>query len=115
MTQQRYYLSIDDLAKARGEHQEISFQGDSPESFAAALQAALREPVLWNRWKAMQPDPDAVDTALGASDPQASVSAKQSDMHTDVIVTTSLPHAVLRQRLCLLVGSHWRLHDVTSA
>ncbi len=114
MTQQRYYLSIDDLATARGEHQELSFQGNSPESFAATLQSALREPTLWKRWKAMQADPDAVDPALGASDPQAAVSTKQSDMHTDVTVTTSLPHAVLRHRLTLLVGSHWRLHDVVS-
>ena len=114
MSQQRYYLSIDDLARARGEFNELSFRGSSPDSFAALLQSALREPTLWNRWKAMQPDPDAVDPALGVSDPQATVSATAADMHTDITVTTSLPHAVLKHRLTLLVGSHWRLHDVVT-
>lgn len=115
MPTQRYYLSIDDLARARGKINELSFQGSSPESFAALLQSALREPSLWRRWKAMQPDPDAVDPALGANDPQATVSAEQSDMHTDVLVTTSLPHAVLKHRLTLLIGAHWTLRDVKPA
>lgn len=114
MSRQRFYLSIDDLAKARGEFNELSYRGNSPDSFAALLQSALREPTLWHRWKAMQPDPDAVDPALGASDPDATVSATQSDMRTDVVVTTSLPHAVLKHRLTLLVGSHWRLRDVAT-
>ena len=30
---QRYYLSIGDLASARGEHAELSFHGASPEAF----------------------------------------------------------------------------------
>ncbi|MGH8042673.1 MAG: hypothetical protein ACREPN_11575 [Rudaea sp.] len=112
MSAQRYYLSIDDLTRARGEFDELSFHGNSPDSFAVLLQSALREPTLWRRWRAMQPDPDAVDPALGASDPQATVSAAQSDMHTDIVVTTSLPHAVLKHRLTLLVGAHWSLRDV---
>jgi hypothetical protein len=115
MSAQRYYLSIDDLAKARGQINELSFKGNSPDSFAALLQSALSEPTLWRRWKAMQPDPDAVDPALGASDPQATVSAEQVDMHTDVVVTTSLPHAILKHRLTLLVGAHWALRDVKTA
>lgn len=115
MPQHRYYLSIDDLAKARGEFNALSYHGSSPEGFAELLRSALREPELWRRWKAMQPDPDAVDPALGASDPDATVTAVQSDLHTDVTVTTSLPHAVLKHRLTLLIGSHWRLHDVQMA
>ncbi|HSN00033.1 MAG TPA: hypothetical protein VLS52_03365 [Rudaea sp.] len=115
MSIQRYYLSIDDLAKARGKINELSYQGNSPESFSALLQQALREPTLWRRWRAMQPDPDAVDPALGASDPQATVSAEQVDMHTDILVTTSLPHAILKHRLTLLVGAHWSLRDVKTA
>ncbi|HZP65327.1 MAG TPA: hypothetical protein VFB32_03395 [Rudaea sp.] len=109
---QRYYLSIDDLARARGSIAELSFHGSSPDGFAAQLQAALREPALWERWRAMQPDPDAVDPGLGASDPIASVIAKQTDLHCDAEVVTRLPHAVLKHRLCLLIGSHWRLRDV---
>jgi hypothetical protein len=115
MSTQRYYFSIDDLARARGKINELSFQGSSPDSFAALLQAALREPALWERWRAMQPDPDAVDPALGASDPNASARATQSNLHTDLVVTTSLPHAVLKHRLGLLIGAHWSLHDVEMA
>jgi hypothetical protein len=115
MSTQRYYLSVENLAKARGQISELSYQGNSPESLAAALQAALREPGLWERWRAAQPDPDAVDPALGASDPQATVRAAQSNLHTDVEVTTSLPHAILKHRLGLLIGAHWSLHDVQTA
>ena len=115
MPNQRYYLGIDDLAKARGQFDELSYHGNSPDSFAALLQSALREPALWRRWRAMQPDPDAVDPALGASDPAATVSAAQQDLHTDIVVTTSLPHAILKHRLTLLVGAHWSLRDVKTA
>lgn len=113
-TIQRYLFSIDDLPRARGESQELSFQGDSPESFAALLQQALREPTLWQRWRAMQPDPDAVDPALGASDPNATVEAHQSDIHVSVEVRTNLPHAIIQHRLTLLVGRHWTLRDVSA-
>jgi hypothetical protein len=115
MATQRYYFSIGDLARARGQINELSFQGSSPEGFAAMLQSALREPTLWRRWRAMQPDPDAVDPALGASDPQATVSAAQVDMHTDVLVATDLPHAILKHRMTLLIGAHWTLRDVRAS
>lgn len=115
MSNQRYYLSIDNLAQARGQLSELSWQGNAPDSLAAALQSALREPSLWQRWRALQPDPDAVDPSLGASDPNATVQAAQSNLHTDVIVTTSLPHSILKHRLSLLIGAHWSLHDVQTA
>jgi hypothetical protein len=113
---QRYYLNVEDFARARGTVPELSFQGDSPEAFGAALLSALREPTLWQRWLAMQPDPDAVDPALGATDPAATVTARLADeLHSDVVVTTRLPHAILRHRLNLLVGAHWTLRDVKAA
>ncbi|MFO1507039.1 MAG: hypothetical protein U1F23_08185 [Lysobacterales bacterium] len=112
---QRYFFTIDDLARARGEFSELSFHGGSPEGFATLFQDALREPTLWRRWKAMQPDPDAIDPALGASDPNATVTAEQSDLHCDVIATTTLPHAVIKHRLTLLIGKHWQLRDVRAA
>ena len=114
-TTQRYYLSIDDLARARGSIDELSFKGGSPENFAAQLQAALREPALWQRWRAMQADPDAIDPGLGASDPAATVTATQSDLHCDAQVTTALPHTLLKHRLGLLIGPHWKLRDVKAA
>ena len=115
MSTQRYFIVIDDLPKARGESHELSFHGGSPESFASLLQDALRTASLWQRWRSMQPDPDAIDPALGASDPNASVVAEQHDLHIDVQVVTSLPHVILKHRLDLLIGKHWKLRDVKAA
>jgi hypothetical protein len=112
---QRYYLSIEDLSKARSDYAELSFAGTSPDSFASALQAALRTPALWLRWKALQPDPDAIDESMGGADPNATVSAQQADLHTDIQVVTSLSHAVLKHRLDMLVGRIWKLRDVAAA
>jgi hypothetical protein len=109
---QRFYIGIDDLRRARGTHPSLSFDGDSPDAFAAALQSALREPALFERWRALQDDPDAVDPGLGATDPAAGVTARQRDLHADVTVTTSLPHAILRHRMNLLAGANWTLRDV---
>lgn len=114
-TTQRYLFTIDDLPKARGESHELSFHGGSSESFAALLQQSLRDQGLWERWRAMQPDPDAVDPALGASDPNATVEAHQSDVHVSVTVVTSLPHAIIKHRMTLLIGKHWTLRDVSAA
>ncbi|MFI4970083.1 MAG: hypothetical protein ACHP7D_07735 [Lysobacterales bacterium] len=114
-TVQRYLFSIDDLPKARGESHELSFPGGTPQSFAALLQNSLRGPSLWQRWRALQPDPDAVDPALGLNDPDAIVEAHQSDVHVDVEVRSSLPHAIIKHRMTLLIGKHWTLRDVSAA
>ncbi|HXS72787.1 MAG TPA: hypothetical protein VN725_02000 [Rhodanobacteraceae bacterium] len=114
-TAQRYYLSIDDLGHARGPDPDLSFNGSSPQSFAEALQQALRETVLFQRWRAKQPDPEDVDESLAPVDPAATVSAHQDDLHAEVEVVTSLPHAILRHRLNLLVGHRWKLRDVRAA
>lgn len=112
---QRYFINIGDLSKARGEHAQLSFDGVSPDSFASALQAALREPTLWQRWRDLQADPEAVDPSMGANDPQAVVNARQSDLHTEVEIVTVLPHSILKHRLSLLAGRAWQLHDVKAA
>jgi hypothetical protein len=114
-SRQCFYLVVPDLAKARGKIDALSFSGSAAQSLAVELQAALREPALWQRWRAMQPDPDAVDPLLGAIDAQALVTAQQSDLHCDLQVTTVLPHALLKHRLGLLIGAHWTLRDVHSA
>lgn len=112
---QRFYLTIDNLAAARGPDAGLSFQGSSPQSFAAALQEALRKPILFDRWKAKQEDPDKVDPSLAPVDPAATVTAQVDDLHTEVQVVTTLTHFVLRHRLFILIGSNWQLHDVASA
>lgn len=112
---QRYYLTIANLAKARGPDADLSFQGSSPHSFATALEEALRQPILFQRWKAKQPDPDEVDQSLAPVDPNATVTATLDSMKTQVEVVTTLTHFVLRHRLFILIGPNWQLHDVASA
>ena len=113
-SRQRFFISIDDLQKARGDISSIAFHGVSPDAFAEALQTALRDPGLWEQWRALQPDPDEVDPGTGQSDPEANVTAKQSDLITEAQVITNLPHAILSHRLGLLIGPHWKLRDVSA-
>lgn len=115
MARSHYYLSIADLAQARGNDPRFSYDGAGPDDFATALQQALREADLFDRWRAAQPDPDAVDAALAATDPQAEATAKVSDLHVDVELLTTLPMSVVKQRLNLLIGSAWQLRDMRSA
>lgn len=111
----RYYLSIDDFARARGPEPALAFDGAGPDDFAAALQEALRTPALFERWRGRQADPDAVDASLAAVDPDATVSAKVADLRIDVELVTSLPMRIVRQRLDLLIGPHWQLRDLRAA
>ncbi|RUL74856.1 hypothetical protein [Dyella choica] len=110
-----YYLQIKDLKHARGLELALSYDGAGPNDFAAALQEALRSPLLFQRWRAMQPDPEDVDERLGVTDQLASVSAKLVDLHTEVDVISSLPMSIIRQRLNWLIGANWQLHDVRPA
>ena len=110
-----YYLQIKDLAHARGAEASLSYDGAGPNDFAAALQEALRSPLLFQRWRAMQPDPDSVDERLGVTDQRAAVNAKTADLHTEVDVITELPMSILRQRMNWLIGGGWQLHDVRPA
>lgn len=112
---QRYYLTLADPAKARGQEPSLSFRSVSAEGFAQELEAALRTPRLFEAWRALQEEPDEVDMALAAIDPAASVSGAQRDLKIDLIATTSVPGSVLRHRLRLLAGSGWALHDVKAA
>lgn len=111
----RYYISLPDSARARGSEPSLSFSAQGADGFAEQLQAALREPALFERWRALQDEPDEVDPAFGATDPHATVVGEQDDLHIDLVVTTSLPGDVLKQRLRLLAGRNWTLRDVTAA
>jgi hypothetical protein len=115
MARNHYYLSIADLAHARGDDPRFAHDGVGPDGFASALQQALRGDGLFQRWRAAQPDPDAVDSSLGATDPDAEVSARVVDLHTEVDLITSLPMSVVRHRLYLLIGSAWQLRDMRAA
>ncbi len=111
---QRYFITIEDVSASRGDSSELSFDGTSPEHLASTFEAILREPHFWGRWRAMQEDPDAIDPGTGAVDPAATVSGSLEAQRTELIVTTTLPHAIVKHRLDLLIGRHWKLRDVSS-
>ena len=111
----RYYINLPDPAQARGNDPDLAFRAHGAEGFADELQDAMRGDALFQRWRARQEDPDAVDETLAAIDPSASVIGKQDDLQMSLVVTTTLPSAVLRHRLGLLAGRHWQLRDVVSA
>ena len=111
----RYYLRLPEPERARGGDAALSFRSQSAEGLAAELQEALRGDALFQRWRAQQDDPDAVDPALGATDPGATVQGSQHDLHAELIVVTSLSGNLLKQRLRWLAGGQWELRDVTAA
>ena len=111
----RYQIRLPDPAQARGSEPSLAFHAHGAEAFAEQLQQALSTPALFERWRALQAEPDEVDPALGATDARATVDGKQDDLHIALVVTTALPSAVLRQRLGLLAGNGWQLRDVTAA
>lgn len=110
-----YYLSIADLAHARGPMPTLSYNGAGPNDLAAAVQDAMRSAGLFERWRAMQEEPDDVDPSLGVTDPQATASARVADLHTDLDLITDLPMSIVRQRLNLLIGNSWQLRDMRKA
>ena len=111
----RFYLRLPEPKRARGDDPSTSFRSDGADGLAEELESALRNPRLFEQWRDQQDDPDAVDPALGAVDPQARVTGEPSDLSVDLVATTSLPGAVFRHRLRLLAGSHWELRDVRAA
>lgn len=108
----RYVISLPDPERARGGNPDFSFSAHGAESFAEQLQAALRGPALYERWRNTQPDPDEVDPMLGATDPNAVVTGEQRDLRIDLVANTSISGDILKHRMRLLAGSGWELHDV---
>jgi hypothetical protein len=111
----RYYLTLSDPQRARGSDPDLAFQAHGADAFAEQLQAALRTDVLFERWRAKERDPDSVDPALAVTDPDAVVSGRQRDLHIDLVVETSIPGNVLKQRMRVLAGNGWTLTDVRAA
>ena len=111
----RFHLSLPDPQRARGSDARFAIHAQGADALAKELQDALRSDALFQRWRAAQDDPDAIDPALGASDPAATVDGKQRDLHIDLVVVTSIPGSVFKHRLRLLAGSGWELRDVSAA
>jgi len=108
----QYHISLPDPSKARGNDPDLSFHSQGAAGFAEELQDALRSGTLFERWKAKQPDPDAVEPQWGATDPEATVTGEQKDLRINLVATTRIDSDVFKQRLRLLAGSHWELRDV---
>ncbi|HET6602708.1 MAG TPA: hypothetical protein VFG21_00615 [Xanthomonadaceae bacterium] len=111
----RFHITLPHPDQARGPDPSLSFRSVGAGGFAEELEDALRESGLIARWRALQQDPDEVDPAVLALDPDAVVTGRQQDLKIDLTVTTSLPGSILRHRMGLLAGSHWQLRDVTRA
>lgn len=111
----RYYISLPDPKAARGSDAALAFSAHGADEFAAQLQQALRSDALFRQWRDAQEEPDAVDEALGATDPQAIVAGSQDHLRIDLVVTTAIPGSVFKHRLRLLAGGGWELRDVTAA
>ena len=111
----RYYLTLPDPQRARGSDPDLAFDAHGADAFAEQLQAALRTDVLFARWRARQPDPDAVDPSFATTDPDAIVTGDQRDLRIDLVVDTVIPGSVLKQRMRVLAGSGWSLTDVRAA
>lgn len=111
----RYHLRLPDPALARGPIPSLAFHSVGAEGFAQELQAALRSPALFERWRDLQDDPEGVSASLAVCDPSAVVTGEQHDLTVRLQATTVLPGEVFKHRLRLLAGSHWELRDVTSA
>ncbi len=99
-------------SKARGNDPDLSFHSQGAAGFAEELQDALRSGTLFERWKAKQPDPDAVEPQWGVTDPDATVTGEQKDLRINLVATTRIDSDVFKQRLRLLAGHHWELRDV---
>ncbi len=107
-----YLLTLPEPERARGSDPAFSFRADSAGGFAAELQEALRGDGLFERWKAVQDDPEAVPESLAQTDPDARVHGSQQHLQIRLDVRTSLPGTVLKHRLRLLAGNNWTLNDV---
>ena len=110
----RYMIRLPDPERVRASG-DFAFRSHGAEGMAQELQDALRGDALFQRWRAIQDDQDSVDPALGVTDAAAVVEGRQHDLHIDLIVVTSLPGDILRQRLRVLAGSGWQLRDVSAA
>ncbi len=109
----RYQIRLPDPAQARGGEPSLSFSAHGAEAFAEQLQDALRTTALFERWRAMQDEPDEVDPALGVTDPSASVSGEQRDLSINLVAVTAIPGDILQQRLRWLAGNRWELRNVS--
>ena len=90
----RYQIRLPDPAQARGNEPTLSFHAHGADAFAEQLQDALRTTALFERWRALQPEPDEVPEALGVTDPDARVSGEQRDLAINLVAAIVVIAAV---------------------
>ena len=97
MPRQRYHLRVADVATARGSDPDLAFAATEPRRARATpshRRCALRR--LFERWRAKQPEPDEVDARSAPSTRSAEARAGERAHDVELVVTTSLPHSILR-------------------
>ncbi|OOD02520.1 hypothetical protein, partial [Stenotrophomonas maltophilia] len=97
--------SLPDPSKARGNDPDLSFHSQGILQLFGETGGALRSGTLFERWKAKQPDPDAVEPQWGVTDPDATVTGEQKDLRINLVATTRIDSDVFKQRLRLLAGT----------
>jgi len=107
----RYVIRLPDPERLR-EAGDFGFRSQGAEGLAEELQDALRGDALFERWRAVQHDPDTVDPDLGVTDPSAVVHGRQRDLQIELVADTTLPGPVFKHRMRLLAGGAWELRDV---
>ncbi len=107
-----FLIRIEDPEHSRGPEPSLAFDGLTITSLAEDVGDALRTPALFERWRALQEEPDEVDPALGEVDPASTVVSKNEGSRHYLEVSTTLPHALLSHRLNMLIGPNWSLRNV---
>ena len=97
---------------ARGHDVAFSFNAQSPATFAGQLTTALRDAAWFARWRNSQADPETIQPALAACDPDVRVLAHLDDPRIVLEINTTLASKVICHRMALLAGHNWELHDV---
>ena len=111
----RYYISLKDPEKARGNDPAFSFSAQRRRRIrrATAGSVARRRPVP--ALARCATGSRSGGCSLGAIDPGATVKGEQHNLQIDLIVVTTIPGSVFKHRLRLLAGNAWELRDVSTA
>ena len=110
----KFYITLPEPGRARGELPALSFSGHSAESFAEQLRYALADRAYSRAWLATLDEDDAerVDPALLAVDAAAGVTGTQRDLAIELVADTRINGSAFKHRMRLLAGAHWQLRDV---
>ncbi len=110
----KFYITLPDPGRARGELPALSFSAHGAEALAEQLRHALADRAYSQAWLATL-DEDAaehVDPALLAVDAAATVTGVQRDLAIELVADTRINGTAFKHRMRLLAGAQWQLRDV---